>query len=148
MTTQHYYYADLVRNGQIFELDNSELQAELADLGVSKIEELNDYDRRFFKSLDDCNEFLDEYEETEERLRRGDFCKSKALPCLIYKRRYLILSAMRVKLQTFRKYSKNWKTGQLFNLYDQTYYVTAKLKKITYDSKEKLYCYDFEIMEK
>lgn len=144
MTTKHYYFTALSRKQQIYEINERTLKAELADQGKSRIEELSDYERRFFKSLDDCNDFLDDYDKAMELIQNGFFCIKKDIPCLIYKRHYLVLTALKIKNQTFRSYRKSWNIGQLINLYDQKHYVTVRIKAI--DKVGNQFRYDFELM--
>lgn len=123
---------------QILELSKEELAYDIEFYGgLKRIPP----DRRVFKTEDEAKIFLEDYSATMRRLKR--LPADNGYPCMLYKRRYLTLSAMGLKLYTERDYLKPWKKGQLFNFHDQTYYLTVRLKKIS-KLKDGGFRYDFE----
>lgn len=141
-----YYFVDLDvpdKSLRVDEYDLSFLKRDLKAFGRKNIMDLNDYDWRIFNSETKAKSFLEKYKKIKAGLNNRKICKGRDLPAILYKRRYMVLTLMGMKAQTYRSYSKPWKTGQLFNLHDQTFFLTVKLKSLTYDKKEKLYCYKF-----
>src|SRR5690606_10428833 len=98
-----------------------------------------------FNSEKKAEAFLKQYKKIKASLNNRKICKSRSLPAILYKRRYMVLTLMGLKPQTYRSYLKPWKIGQLFNLHDQTFFLTVKLKDLFYDKSEKLYCYKFTL---
>ena len=109
-----------------------------------RVSELNDYDFKIFKSQNEADKWLAKYNLILKNLSNKKICKSRDLPAILYKRRYMVQTLMGEKLQTYRTYPKDWKKGQLFNLHDQVLFLTVKLvslKKI----EENLYLYKFKL---
>ena len=145
---KRYFFVDLEASDKtikVHEYDLDSLKKDLRIFGLKKIADLNDYDWRLFDSEKKANAFLKSYQTIKKKLSNRQISKSRDLPAILYKRRYMVLSLMGLKSQTYRDYSKPWKVGQLFNLHDQVFFLTVKLKSITYDKKDKLYCYKFSL---
>lgn len=141
-----YFFVDLDvpdKSLKVDEYDLAFLKRDLKEFGRKNIMDLNDYDWRIFDSEIKAESFLKKYKKIKADLNNRKICKGRELPAILYKRRYMVLTLMGLKPQTYRRYSKPWKAGQLFNLHDQTFFLTVKLKSLTYDKKEKLYCYKF-----
>lgn len=105
---------------------------------------LSDFNWRVFESETKANIWLERYKETLKNLNNNKICKSRELPAMLYKRRYLVQTLLGEKSFTQRSYLKKWSVGTEFNLHDQTYFLTVRLKKIT-DMKNGGYRYDFEL---
>lgn len=117
----------------IFNYDHSEY---LEDLKFFKVKNWRDFNpkshnAKIFDSIQKAEKFISDWNATLDAFERGDFKRDVLAPCLIYKRQYLVLSALRLKNVTIRSYKKNWKPGKIINLYDQTYYLPVKILKIT-----------------
>jgi hypothetical protein len=143
-----YYFVDLDvpdKSLRVDEYDLAFLKRDLKEWGRKNVMDLNDYDWRIFDSEAKAETFLKKYKAIKKGLSNRKICKSRELPAILYKRRYMVLTLMGLKPQTYRDYSKPWKKGQLFNLHDQVLFLTVKLKSLTYDKKEKLYCYKFSL---
>ena len=140
-----YYYVELARPKlAVYEFEPDNLN-ELLDVdGLSHPMELNNYDTRVFNSESDAEKFLKRYEFTLKGLNNATICRSRKLPAILYKRRYIVLSLMGLKMQTFRHYRKNWKVGDCFNLHDQTYFLTVRLTKPISETPDG-FRYDFEL---
>jgi hypothetical protein len=109
--------------------------------------ELNDYDWRVFKSEREADRFLKKYMATLNSLDNKKICKSRDLPAMLYKRRYIVQTLMKEKLQTIRSYKKKWKAGDLFNLHDQSFFCTVELVSLT-ELGDNLYEYKFKLPKK
>ncbi len=140
------YCIDLTaKNIEVLEYTSEILKEDMEFFSVKNAMDLNDYDYKVFKTEKEADDFLNKYLKTLKTLNNNKICKSRALPCLLYKRRYIVQTLLGLKNQTFRHYQKKWKAGQLFNLHDQTYFLTVKLRKITKISKNN-YKYDFKLV--
>ena len=131
------------RNPRVLILDGEELDFDLEYFGKRRAVDLTTYDRRVFNSIPEASQFLEKYEEVENSLTSRKLKRDPSLPNLLYKRRYMILTIMGLKLETSRHFNKKWKPGQLIQLYDQTYFLTVRLKKIT-EVSPKEFRYEFE----
>lgn len=119
---------------------------ELEYHNTSNIMDLENHDWRLFKRVSGAQKFLENYNKTLLDLPNMHLSAKKELPKMLLKRRYLVTSLMNVKTYTTRKFKKDWKKGQLFQVYDQTFFVTVKLKSIkerTIDG-ETYYQYDYK----
>ena len=139
------YIVDLSRNKlQIDLYDNETIQNDLDFFGFTEVQELQDAEWRIFETEKKAQKFINDFEKTKKNLNNDKICKSRSIPCLLYKRKYMIMSLMKLKMSTQRHYFKDFKPGQLINLHDQTFFLTVKIKKV-----EKLadnnYQYDFEL---
>ena len=120
------------------------------DMKANKFEkplQLSDYDWKVFSTKKSAEAWLERYNEILKNLNNKKICKSRDLPAILYKRRYIVQTLMGEKNQTNRSYDKKeWKPGMLFNLHDQVFFLTVKLisktKKGTKD-----YCYKFKVMK-
>ena len=137
---------------EVKEFGGSELKEDLEFFGFKNPKDLNTFDRRIFNSVKSAQNYIAKFKETEWRMRHahlGNRAKlmGKSIPCMLYKRRYLVQTLMREKLHTIRSYRKPWENGQVFQLHDQTHFVLVKLKSISEinDGQGRAYRYDFEL---
>lgn len=92
---------------------------------------LNDYDFKVFRTEAEANRWLSKYIKILRGLTNRKICKSRDLPAMLYKRRYMVQTLMREKMQTYRSYLKiDWKPGQFINLHDQVFFLTVRLTSI------------------
>lgn len=112
---------------------------------LKDVQRLDSPDWKIFSHERDAIDFLKRYNETLRALDNAVICKSRSLPAMLYKRKYIVQALMRVKKHTERDYRKNWTSGQLFNFHDQTYFLTVRLKKIT-QLDDNGYRYDYELL--
>lgn len=133
------FFVDLAYNGVITKIKDlcveqytdEVLQQELDEFGVKNPQDLQDYDRMIFKSKLEAEMFINMYKLEYERIVTDKtLCQSRFYPALAYRRRYLPLALMGLKLQTTRDFLKPWPVDQLFNLHDRTYFLTVRLKEI------------------
>lgn len=129
------------RQLEVLEYPQEVLKSEMKAMGVSRVADLTDYDRVIFNSEEKAERFLEEYCRIHDALTPYKFCVNKNLPAMLYRKRHVIMTAMGFKLQTYRTYRKDWKPGQLFNLFDRTNYITVKLTSLT--KAGDMYCYRF-----
>ena len=122
------------------------LKNDMAFFKASRVEDLADYDRKIFTRLDKAEHYLEVYNATLKNLDNRDICKSRDLPAMLLKRRYIVQTILGEKFQTFRNYKKNWMPGQLFNFHDQIFFLTVKLKSIT-EVKNGQFRYDYELLK-
>ena len=139
------FLVNLERKLEVFEYTNEVLKEDLEFFGVKSAHDLNDYDFKVFDTEKKANSWLKKYKKVLNGLDNKKICKSRDLPAILYKRRYIVQTLMKEKLQTVRHYKKDWKKGDLFNLHDQTYFLTVKLTKLT-DLGNGLYQYDFKLL--
>lgn len=129
-----------------FEKSAQDLEYIKKVLKIKECSELNTLTTFYFSECSKKDQFIEKYNCTKKAL--ADFCLSRSLGCILNKRHYLIMAALGLKTETTVKHLiKNIKIGDLFNLFDQTYFVTVKLKKLT-PIKEKgiqYYTYQFEL---
>lgn len=121
---------------------------EMAEKKTSNIMDLQDHDWRLFKKHSQAEIFLSEYLKIKNALPKMGLLARTDLPKLLLKRKYLITTIMGVKKYTTRHYKKDWKKGQFFQFYDQSFFVTCKLKSITERiiNGETFYQYDFKVI--
>lgn len=118
-----------------------------ADMRAEKVNlplKLDDYDFKVFRTERAAKSWLKKYLRILKSLSNKRICKSRDLPAMLYKRRYMVQTLMGEKMQTYRHYSKEWRPGQRFNLHDQVFFLTVQLtsvKKIGRGS----YCYRFQL---
>lgn len=96
---------------------------------VKKASDLDDYDWKVFETESQAEAWLKRYVSVLKNLDNSKIRKISGggLP---YKRRYIVQTLMGEKFQTYRDYSKNWTKGKLFNLNDQTFFLTVRLISI------------------
>lgn len=143
-----YFYVELdrpLKSLEVFEFPEQNLKELMKEAKVKNPLDLYDYDCPVFDSEKKAERFLKQYKKILKGLSNKKICKSRDLPAILYKRRYMVQSLMRLKNQTYRSYEKPWKPGQLFNLHDQVFFLTVRLTSLTYDKKTKLYCYKFKL---
>lgn len=134
---------------EVMEFSGVELENDLRAINSRNPMDLQDFDRRIFINDLEADAWLDEYLSLKDKLKNKTFrdsLKKGDYPCMLYKRRYLVLTLMGEKLYTIRHYKKNWQRGQLFNLYDQTIFLTVRLKSIK-QLEGNEYRYDFELLK-
>ena len=133
------FYIDLTdRTPVVAEFDSEHIRSYIAE------NELSEYDFRTFEVESDADSFLERYNSILKSLDNALICKSRTLPAMLYKRRYIVQSIMRVKSQTFRHYRTSWKENDLVNLHDQTFFLTVKIIRIS--KIENQWRYDFELV--
>ena len=104
---------------------------------------LGDHDRKIFNTSDEAIEYLDNYLYAWEMLPSKKLKSNPKLPKILYKRRYMIQTMNGEKMQTYRHYDKGWKSGQLFQLHDQTNFLTVRLTSLEEVSSGR-FCYKFK----
>lgn len=121
---------------------------EMEEKKTRNIMDLQDHDWRLFKKYSQAENFLNEYIKTKNALPSMNLIAKKDLPKMLLKRKYLITTLMKVKTYTTRHYKKDWKKGQVVQFYDQTYFVTVKLKSITERiiDGHTFYQYDYKVI--
>lgn len=144
-----FYAIDLdTRRLAITEFEGEELKKDMAFFKVQNALDLNTFDRKIFKHLKQAEIYLAKYEyalkNLNNKLMRMDlnYHPDDKFPCVIYKRRYIVQSLLGEKTYTTRTWNLNIQVGELFNLFDQTYFLTVKMKKIT--KIDNYYKYEFE----
>lgn len=131
------YFVNLLRPFVVAEkYTDEDYESDLEDHGDT----LQDWDFHVFTEYRKAQDFVSRYKKTQAELKTKG---AENAPHLIYKRRYLVLTAMGIKLKTVRSYDKGWSPGTVFNLYDQTYYVPVMLREIRKtDDDEYTYFFD------
>jgi hypothetical protein len=115
---------------EVLEYSGQALLDDLEHFGVQDALELDNYDRRVFRTPEEADAYLELYNRTLKSLNNTHICKAKGIPAMLYKRRYIVQTLLGEKLQTYRHYKKPWTPGTLFNLHDQTFFLTVRLKSI------------------
>lgn len=116
----------LEKHPEIKTYDDETIRKDLKYFNFEKIEQLIDFDFKLFSSIQDASDWLNRY----NRVDLSAYCKRKDVPHMLLKRRYMRQVIMREKLYTCRTYNKKWEFGQLFNFFDQTYFITCRLVSI------------------
>ena len=143
-----YFYIELDKSPEkleVFEYPEDNLRKLMKEAGVRNPLHLSDYDCYVFDSEKKADKFLSGYKKVLKGLSNRKICKSRDLPAILYKRRYMVQSLMRLKNQTYRSYKKPWTPGQLFNLHDQVFFLTVRLTSLTFDKRNRQYCYKFKL---
>jgi hypothetical protein len=122
------------------------LQNDMTFFKANRVEDLADFDRKIFKAQIDAEKYLDLYNKTLKNLDNRVICKSRDLPAILLKRRYIVQTILGEKLYTERNYKKNWKPGQRFNFHDQIFFLTVELISIT-EIKAGHYRYDYKLIK-
>lgn len=135
---------DLDKSTEILEFHPSEYNKDLESFKKNSVYELQDYNRRIFRTESEASKFRLEYLTALRALDNSRICKSRDLPCMLYKRRFIVLSLLGLKNQTFRHYKRNFERGTLFNLHDQTYFLTVRLDELI-EHKKNLFEYRFSL---
>ena len=147
MGMKKYFILDL--NQKKIEVELYAVEDMLYDLKHFKLKDplkLSNYDYKVFDSEAKAEKWLIKFNKTLNELDNKKICKSRDLPAILLKRRYMAQTLMKEKLQTYRNYKKDWKNGQLFNFHDQTFFLTVKLISIKL-VKDKGYCYKFSLLK-
>lgn len=145
-----YFYIELDKPAsklQIYEWPEADLKQHMREEGVRNPMDLETYDCRVFDSEKRAEAFSKQYKKIWNSLTNKRLCKSRDFPAILYKRRYMVISLMGLKPQTYRGYKKNWKPGQLFNLHDQTFFLTVRLSSLSHKNGVG-YCYKFKVVGK
>jgi hypothetical protein len=137
-----YYCIDLdSKRPEVLEYGEQALAIDLKEYQASDPLELQDFDRRVFKNDSDAEQFLDKYNAILNALDL--YCRRSAdAPCILYKRRYIVLAILGLKTYTERHYRKDWQPGQIFYFHDQTYFLRCRLKSIVSIGDGYRYHYD------
>ncbi|AFC22553.1 hypothetical protein phi1422_0033 [Bdellovibrio phage phi1422] len=144
MANSVFYCIDLdSRRPEVLEYSGKALNDDMAFFKAKTVKDLDNFDRRVFACDDEADKFLENYSQVMNSLDNKKICKDRTLPAMLYKRRYIVQTLMGEKFQTYRSYRKDWRPGQLFNLHDQTFFLTVRLKSIT--ETEHGFCYKFEL---
>ena len=143
------FYIDFLdRRPIVREYEKKYLNEDLTEADTSDVMDLDEPDWRVFKDPKHAHEFLARYLHIlNHELDNEKICLMKNIPCMLYKRRYIVQSMMGVKMSTFRHYKRDWKPGQLINLHDQTYFLTVQIERIV-KIKDGEWRYDFTIPKK
>ena len=136
------YCVDLDKSLEVLEYSGENLAYDMEHYNVADPILLSDPDRKVFRSEAEAEAFLERYIGTLERL--PEICqREKGVPCLLYKRRYIVQAIMKEKTFTQRKYRKNWEPGQLFQFHDQVNFLTVRLTSLTQTIQGAWkYCYE------
>lgn len=141
------YYINLAKKPEIYTYPQIVIDRDLKFYGVKNVFDLDDHDFRIFKTPKEATTFLNKYLKVLNSLDNKKICNSRELPAMLYKRRYIVLTLMGKKTATYRKYKKDWKKGQRFNLHDQTYFLTVELTSLVKDRVTGLYKYSFKLVK-
>jgi hypothetical protein len=138
------YYIDLTKSRpHVGKFTPQRLANTLDSFGLKSVKELvGHYDRPVFETREEAELFLKFYLKKLDGLENKKICKSRELPCMLYKRRYMIQTLLGLKNQTYRDYEKPWKPGQLFNLHDQVFFLTVRLLSLTETDEGFKYSFD------
>lgn len=126
-----HYIVDLTlaqKRVQLYEVET--IRDDLEYTGLKSVDALASIDRHIFRNATDADSFLASYNSTLVKLSNAEICLNRKLPAMLYKRRFIVLALLGLKFSTIRKYRKAWTPGQLFNLHDQTYFLTVRLLSI------------------
>lgn len=134
----------------IEQYDSGALAEDIDHYGVNHAIDLDSPDWRVFHSFSAAKKFLDEYSRVLNELDNAKICARRDVPCLLYKRKYIVQSLMGVKLATYRRYRKDFKPGQLINLHDQTFFLTVRIVSVEEEvlDGETMFKYSFELVKK
>ncbi len=134
------------KNPEVMIYPAEAIQEDLDYFGGRDPLKLGDYDRKVFRTEKEACAWLRRYLKVLKSLNNKHICKSRKLPAMLLKRRYLVQTIMGEKVQTYRKYRRDWPPGQFFNFHDETFFLTVRLKKIsTKKDADGQYRYDFEL---
>lgn len=133
------------KNPEVLEFSGPELEEDMRYYNASSPLDLTDPDRRVFLTEEDAEKFLDTYTRALRTLSNERICVSRELPGMLYKRRYIVLSLLGLKTKTVRHYRRDWKPGQLFNLHDQTFFLTVELTELV-EREDGYFEYRFKII--
>jgi len=144
-------YSVTFNNGKLkeFEYTQDEIDFILEHFKVQSLTDLSNPNRFVFDNYDLKEIFLQRYYNAKNSyLHTLTASALRGLPCILNRRHCLILTAMNAKTDTVsKKLIKDLKIGDLFNLYDQTHFITCKLKNLTpiVENGVQFYKYDYSI---
>lgn len=121
-----------------------DIRADMKAEGASSPIKLDDYDFKVFRTEREANSWLKKYLRILKSLSNKRICKSRDLPAMLYKRRYIVQTLMGEKMQTYRAYPKPWRPGQYFNLHDQVFFLSVRLTSLKKVGKNS-YRYKFKL---
>lgn len=121
-----------------------DIRADMKSEGVRSPMALDDYDFKVFTTENAATVWLAKYMKILRSLSNKRICRSRDFPAILYKRRYMVQTLMGEKMQTYRSYPKAWKPGQYFNLHDQVFFLTVRLKSLKKLGPNS-YCYKFSL---
>lgn len=133
-----------MKTPKILPYPRHEIIDDLLFFDKKNVKDLEDYDFKIFPTEITAEKWLTKYNTILEKLSNKQICKSRDLPAMLYKRRFMVQSLMGEKSQTYRAYSKKWKPGQLFNLHDQVFFLTVQLVSLK-EVDNNLFLYKFKI---
>lgn len=126
------YFVVNLRHKSLKVLDYSldDLKADLKLFGLSDPLELNSilFDARVFGAEKQALDFIASYKDALKGLKTLKNRPKESIPCLLLKRRFLVLASLKQKTFTLRSSAKNWKVGQKFYFHDQTFFINAIVK--------------------
>ncbi|KYG67626.1 hypothetical protein AZI85_17250 [Bdellovibrio bacteriovorus] len=150
-TLKTHFCIDLsVKNPEVMEYSPEVIREDLEYFGFKDPMELNDYDHKIFKTEKAAESWLTKYKGILKALDNNKICLTKDVPTILYKRRYIVQTLMGEKLQTYRDSDRVHKMmskvtiGGMFNLNDQTFFLTVVLKAVEKIDK-KTYKYVFDL---
>jgi hypothetical protein len=137
------FCVDLHKTLEVLDFSGDELAADLLFYNVKKPTDLTNNTRIVFNTEAEAEAFLKEYKATLKGLNNKKDCIDRKLPNVLAKRRYIVLAKMKRKMQTMRDKPLKIKKGDMFNLYDQTYFLTVKCTKV--EEKNGLFIYTYTL---
>lgn len=126
------YCVDITRNVlKIERMDYADYKHILHEKKLHCILDLGDHDNFTFKSVSEAEKFIDDYLAIYNDLCTDTYKSVPKMPKLLLKRKYIPTTLMGLKNKTTRKnILKNCRSGDLFQMYDQTYFITARMTEI------------------
>jgi len=122
----------------------------LEAIGSEKLNDLESHVFRIFNDSESADNFLDKFESVQSSLKKNELTAKKGLKKILLKRRYLVLTLFGIKKHTTREDFKDIKKGELYQFYDQTFFVTVKhkeTKEIEINGK-KCFEYHYDLVDK
>lgn len=115
---------------EIFIMFKDDFKDDLKAIKSTNLLDLRNSQFEMFKDADKAEIFLARLNGLKSRLNPKNFSKRDGVKKLLLKRYDLLNVLLGRKTCTTRHYLKDIKRGELFQLYDQTNYVTVKLLRI------------------
>lgn len=138
-----YFVAFSGTNPVTFAKTKADIRVIKSILKIRDIKKAQTFDSFYFDDIAFKNDFIESYNKTKSNL--SSYTKSRDLACILNKKHYLILAAMKIKTYTVQKRRiKDISVDTLVNLYDQTNFITVKITDITELENGKIR-YDFEL---
>lgn len=127
----HYYIKLDTSKPKVRLYPSEAIKVDMKSSGAKSALALDDYDFKVFRTQKEADRWLGKYLKILRSLNNKKICKSRDLPAILYKRRYMVQTLMREKMQTYRSYLKeDWRPGQYINLHDQVFFLTVRLTSI------------------